>query len=113
MSLCGVDYLASRNFAPNHPVCLQKIGTDCCEEYFSSSGSFIINKHNYTITDMFNNFSNMNYRPRLFVDEEGPENPKKHRKGENIWHKGQFLTWPGLAFNYVDFLYALIWELQN
>eukprot|EP00112_Aurelia_sp_Birch-Aquarium-sp1_P019908 Seg5017.2 transcript_id=Seg5017.2/GoldUCD/mRNA.D3Y31 product="hypothetical protein" protein_id=Seg5017.2/GoldUCD/D3Y31 len=80
--------MASRDFAPNHPACLQKLGTDCCEEYFSSNGSFVINKHNYTIMDMFKNLSNMNYLQRLFADDEGPENPKKHRKGENIWHKG-------------------------
>ena len=80
--------MASRDFASNHPACLQKLGTDCCEEYFSSNGSFVINKHNYTIMDMFNNLSNMNYLERLFADKEGPENPKKHRKGENIWHKG-------------------------
>ena len=51
---------ASRDFAPMHPVCLQKTGTDVCEDYFSANGSFILNKHNFTITDMFRNLGNMN-----------------------------------------------------
>ena len=29
--------MASRDFAPNHSACLQKLGTDYCEEYFSST----------------------------------------------------------------------------
>ena len=84
--------MASRDFAPDHPACLSKLGTDCCEEYFSANGSFIINKHNYTITDMYRNLGNMNRLQQIFADEEGPDNPKRHRKGENIWAKGN--NWP-------------------
>ncbi len=79
---------ASRDFAPNHPIEFQRLGSDACEEFFSSNGSFVVNKHNYTITDMFRNLTNMQFLQEMFADAEGPENPKKHRKGENIWRKG-------------------------
>jgi hypothetical protein len=79
---------ASRDFAPNHDVCFERTGTDVCEEYFSANGSFVVNKHTYTICDMFRNLGNMNRLQEIFTDDEGPDNPKKHRKGENIWYKG-------------------------
>ena len=50
---------ATRDFAAQHPVCLERTGTDVCEDYFSANGSFIMNKHNFTITDMFRNLGNM------------------------------------------------------
>ena len=79
---------ASRDFAPRHPVHFQRLGSDVCEEFFSANGSFTINKHNYTITDMFRNVSNMQHLQTIFADSQGPENQRKHRKGENIWKKG-------------------------
>ena len=59
-----------------------------CEEYFSANGSFIVNKHNYTIMDMYRNLGDMNRLQQIFANEQGPNNPKQHRKGENIWRKG-------------------------
>lgn len=50
---------ATRDFAPSHPVCLRRTGTDVCEDYFSANGSFILNKHNFTITDMYRNLGHM------------------------------------------------------
>ena len=79
---------ASRDFAPHHPVCFQRLGSDVCEEYFSPNGSFVLNKHNYTIMDMFRNLTHMQRLQEIYADEEGPDNPEKHRKGENIWKKG-------------------------
>ena len=79
---------ASRDFAPTQAICLERLGTDVCEEYFSSNGSFVLNKHNYTITDMFRNLCNMQRLQEIYADSSGPDNPKKHRKGENIWMKG-------------------------
>ena len=80
--------MASRDFAPNYPICFPRLGTDVCEEFFSANGSFIVNKHNYIITDMYRNLGNMNRLQEIFADEDGPDNPRKHRKGENIWNKG-------------------------
>ena len=37
---------------------------------------------------MFRNRSNMGRLQEIFASEDGPENPKKHRKGEIIWAKG-------------------------
>eukprot|EP00112_Aurelia_sp_Birch-Aquarium-sp1_P026516 Seg944.3 transcript_id=Seg944.3/GoldUCD/mRNA.D3Y31 product="hypothetical protein" protein_id=Seg944.3/GoldUCD/D3Y31 len=65
-----------------------RLGSDVCEEFFSANGSFVVNNHNYTITDMFQNLSNMQSLQEIFVDSEGPDNQKRHRKGENIWRKG-------------------------
>ena len=79
---------AYRDFAPNYPLEFQRLGSDVCEEFFSANGSFVVNKHNYTITDMFCNLNNMQFLQEMFADSDGPENPKRHRKGENIWKKG-------------------------
>ena len=37
---------------------------------------------------MFRNLCNLQHLHEIYADEEGPDNPQKHRKGENIWHKG-------------------------
>ena len=79
---------ASRDFAPSVPICFQRLGSDVCEEYFSANGSFILNKHNDTITDMYRNLSHMQMLHQIYADKDGPDNPKKHRKAENIWLKG-------------------------
>ncbi len=52
---------ASRDFAQNYPVEFQRLGSDVCEEFFSANGSFVVNKHNYTITDMFRNLNKMQF----------------------------------------------------
>ncbi len=51
---------ATRDYAADHPVCFHRTGTDVCEDYFSANGSFVLNKHNFSITDMFRNLGNMN-----------------------------------------------------
>ena len=80
---------ASRDFAPGHPICLNRTGTDVCEDYFSANGSFVLNKHNYTITDMFRNLANMTRLQEILADELGPKySPAARRRGENIWPNG-------------------------
>ena len=80
---------AARDFAPNQAVCLERTGTDVCEDYFSANGSFILNKHNYTIMDMFKNLGNMHRFQEILADPEGPDYVHAaKRKGENIWYKG-------------------------
>ena len=37
---------------------------------------------------MFKNLCNLQYLHEIYADEEGPDNPQRHRKGENIRHKG-------------------------
>lgn len=39
---------------------LDLTGSDCCERYFSENGSFVQNRHNYTILDMDTNLGHMN-----------------------------------------------------
>ena len=78
----------SRDYAPNYPVSFEQLGKDVCEEYFSANGSFIVNKHNYTMMDMYCNLRDMNRLQQIFADEQGPNDPKQHCKEENIWRKG-------------------------
>ena len=39
---------------------LDLTGTDCVETYFSMNGSWVVNKHAYTILDMIRNLKSMN-----------------------------------------------------
>ncbi len=51
-----------------------------------------MNKHNYSITDMYRNLSNTNRLQEILSDKDGPENPRRHRKGEEIWFKGHTIS---------------------
>ena len=79
---------ASRDFAPNHPVYLSMSGSDCCEDFFSQNGSFVMNKHTYSFGDMLQNQSSMNSLLRMRASSTAPVIPKGHKKQENIWNKG-------------------------
>ena len=59
--------MASRDFAPNHPINYKRTGTNCCEDFFSSNGAFVMNKHNYTILDMYQNLNNMNRLVKSYI----------------------------------------------
>ena len=85
VSSCSIK--VSRDFEPTHPVCLHRSGTDECEDYFPANGSFVMNKHNFTIRDMNHNLNNMNRLQELLAREEGPQYVHAaKRRGENIWH---------------------------
>ncbi len=80
--------MASRDYAPDHPIYLAMSGSDCCEDRFSLHGSWIENKHTYTYKDMLESKSNMDTLLRLRSNPSGPIIPKRHKKQENIWDKG-------------------------
>ena len=94
---------ASCDYAPDYPVCFSRLGTDVFEEHLSSNGSLIVNKHNYSITGMYRNLSHMTRLQEIFSDSDGPENPRKHRKGEEIWFKGNSSGLIGAKPNLQDF----------
>ena len=37
---------------------------------------------------MFHNLGNMNRLQEIHANVDGPDNPKRHHKVENIWRKG-------------------------
>lgn len=80
--------MATRDFTPQHPVNLSKIGSDCCEDYFSQNGQFVLNKHTYSFGDMLTNLSNLNRLLQIQASPNAPHIKKRHEKQENIWHKG-------------------------
>ncbi len=80
--------MGSRDFAPEHPICLALCGSDCCEDHFSDHGSFVDNKHTYTFKEMVENKANMDTLLKIRSNPNGPKIPKRHKKQENIWDKG-------------------------
>eukprot|EP00112_Aurelia_sp_Birch-Aquarium-sp1_P010292 Seg2203.8 transcript_id=Seg2203.8/GoldUCD/mRNA.D3Y31 product="hypothetical protein" protein_id=Seg2203.8/GoldUCD/D3Y31 len=79
---------AGREFTPTQAVPLAKSGSDCCEDFFSQNGSWVMNKHNYTFGDMLTMLPQMNRINELRADPDGPSIPKGHKKQVNIWEKG-------------------------
>ncbi len=82
--------MSSSDFSQNYPICFPSLETDVFEEFFSANGSFIVNKHNYTITDMYRNFGNR--LQEIFADEEAPDSPKKTQKGGKYLEQRQLKT---------------------
>jgi hypothetical protein len=48
-----------RDHCPDVPVCFDELGSDCCESFFSSHGSWVVNKRNYTVDQMIRNSQKM------------------------------------------------------
>ncbi len=61
---------------------------------------------------MFRNLGNMQFLQEMVADEDGPINPKKHRKAENIWKKGHKVieTAPDLSAFPSDVAITNAWE---
>ncbi len=80
--------MGARDYAPDYPICLAKCGSDCCEDHFSDQGSFVENEHTYTFRAMLQNKANMDTLLKVKANPTGPKIPKRHKKQENIWDKG-------------------------
>ncbi len=80
--------MAGRDFAPDHAIHLEMSGSDCNEDHFSLLGSWVENKHTYTYGDMLQNTANMDTILKVRSDPSGPIIPKRHKKQENVWDKG-------------------------
>jgi hypothetical protein len=61
-----------REFSRNIPVCLRKLGSDCCEHLFSEMGSWNVNKRNYTASEMATNGTKMTRLATLRANPDGP-----------------------------------------
>ena len=79
---------AAREFSPYTDIILAKTGSDCCEDFFSQNGSWIINHHNYTYADMIEMLPKMNRINEIRAMKDGPVIPKGHKKQLNVWDKG-------------------------
>ena len=66
---------------------LHLTGSECCEVYFSSNGSFVINKHTYTILEMVQNLTSMNRLNLIKARNKNIRYRKAHSKQDNIWFK--------------------------
>ena len=66
---------------------LHLTGTDAVEIYFSQNGSFVLNKHTYTILDMKRNLSAMNRLNQIQATNPNIAFRKAHSKQDNIWIK--------------------------
>ena len=66
---------------------LHLTGSDCCEVYFSSNGSFVINNHTYTILEMVQNLTSMNRLNLIKARNKNIRYRKAHSKQDNIWFK--------------------------
>ena len=66
--------------------CLDRTGSDGCEVFFSSNGSWIKNHHSYTILDMIRNHSSLT---RLATEIRATNRKLQFRKAhstqDNIW----------------------------
>jgi hypothetical protein len=61
-----------RDFSGNTAIDLKKLGSDCCENHFSTQGSWVQNKRNYNATTMQNCAQKENWLSYLKVDPDGP-----------------------------------------
>ena len=64
---------------------LHLTGTDPVELYFSQNGSFVINKHTYTIMEMEGNLISMNLLSQIESSNPNIRLRKAHSKQDNIW----------------------------
>lgn len=76
-----------RDRCPGHAVELGLTGTDCCESYFSESGSFVLNRHTYSFQDLMNTTSKMT-TINLLGSRNNIQLNKVHSKQETIWSQG-------------------------
>ena len=72
---------------PDMPCYLNLLGTDAVEVFFSLNGSWVLNKHTYTILDMMQNLSAMNRVNQIKASSPSLMFRKAHSKQDNIWEK--------------------------
>ena len=72
---------------PNIPSALPLLRTDAVEVYFSQNGSWVTNKHTYTIMDIDRNLTAMNRLNQIRASNLLLNFRKAHSKQDNIWDK--------------------------
>ena len=79
-----------RDNYPDVECCLDRIGSDCVEDFWSMNGSWVVNKHTYSYADMFQNLGSIQLLEEIRATPNGPVfKYKSHKKQEIIWHKQQ------------------------
>jgi hypothetical protein len=76
-----------RDYCPGVPVYLRGLGSDCCEQFFSEHGSWVVNKREYTVSEMTDATRKM---VRLFQikcnPSDGPNWGQPTRDRKPAWH---------------------------
>ena len=76
-----------RDICPNEECPIDLMGTNCCEDTFSSLGNWIQGKHNYSMLDVWNNMSHVIRIQQLRSQPDGLLFPATNDKTEVIWPK--------------------------
>ena len=76
-----------RDLFPHLPVALHKLGSDCCEDFFSLLGMHVKNKHNFCIGEAVERTSHIERTEQIKYDEDGPLFQESRRR-KNLWWEG-------------------------
>ena len=76
-----------RDQYPNIPCPLDRMGSDCCEQYFGKHVQAIGNHPVYPFEQMVRNVGNMNRLSQIQCDFQAPAFARVHMKQENVWGK--------------------------
>ena len=79
--------MIARESLPDSPIDFKRLGSDCCETFFSSLGSFVMNKRTYSTMEALESVRSMLTLLRL--EAQGHmQLPKKQRKRKQKWDPG-------------------------
>ena len=87
---CHFAVMLIIDFAENYPYLecpLQRTGTDGCEVFFSENGSWVKNRHAYSILDMVRNHAAMTRLAEIKAGNERLHFRRAHSKQDKIWEK--------------------------
>ena len=76
-----------RDLFPHLPMALHKLGSDCCEDFFSFFGQHVKNKHNFCIGEAMEHTSYIERIEQIKYDEDGPLFQESRRR-KKIWWEG-------------------------
>jgi len=84
-SVCYI--MMMRDFFPHLPIELSRVGSDCCEDYFSLLGQQVRNKHNFSIGEAIERTSHIARVEKIKHEKNGPlfANPRRRK---NLWLEG-------------------------
>jgi len=61
-----------RDLFPNLPIVLHKVGSNCCEDFFSFLGQHVKNKHNFCIGEAIEETSHIRRTKQIKFEGDGP-----------------------------------------
>ena len=76
-----------RDAYPNQPFPIIRMGSDCCEDFFSKNTQYIGNHPVYPFGTMLRNVKYMNRLMEIEAGSNGPQFSRSHSKQETVWEK--------------------------